>query len=296
MNDDGRAADAGLERLCEAGPADRLNFAPEGAGIARLEAQLSTCVYRPHRHDTYAIGLTVRGVQSYTYRGAQRDSLPGEVVVLHPDEMHDGKAGTESGLLYRMLYIEPAMVLDALGGRVRHLPFVPDGHTTDRRLARALARALADLNGHFGALEADEVVGEVAEALADLDPGARLRARESRAVPSNPVRRAVDLLRSTPMRDWTSMDLERETGLDRFELARGFRRAYGTTPHRYLIMRRLETARAMARETSCSLAEIAVETRFADQAHLTRHFRKAFGITPGAWRSLLDGRSAKAVS
>jgi hypothetical protein len=42
-------------------------------------------------------------VQRYNYRKSRRESLPGEVVVLHPDELHDGEASTEIALLYRML-------------------------------------------------------------------------------------------------------------------------------------------------------------------------------------------------
>ena len=39
--------------------------------------------------------ITIAGVQAFRYRGAGRQSLPGEVFVLHPDETHDGRAGTQ---------------------------------------------------------------------------------------------------------------------------------------------------------------------------------------------------------
>lgn len=287
MIDDEQAAAAGLERLSEARPRDSLSFAPERDGMLRLEAHLSACSYRPHRHDTYAIGLTLRGVQQYRYRGTRRDSLPGEAVVLHPDEIHDGQAGTDSGLEYRMIYVDPAGVAEALGSRARHLPFVPEGHTKDPRLVAALARALGDLGRGLDPLEADEVIGEIAEALLALDPCARSRSASRTGRPSEALERARACLKADPLADWSSADLERETGLDRFEMARGFRRLYGTSPHRYLVLRRLERARDMMTDPAASLAEIAVAARFADQAHFTRHFRSAFGLTPGAWRALV---------
>jgi len=43
-----------------------------------------------HRHDTYAIGRTLAGVQSFSYRRSRRNSLAGNTLVLHPDEAHDG--------------------------------------------------------------------------------------------------------------------------------------------------------------------------------------------------------------
>ena len=68
-------------------------------------------------------------------------------------------------------------------------------------------------------------------------------------------------------------------------LARQFRRAWGTSPHRYLVLRRLERARR-AIAAGESLASAAILAGFADQAHLTRQFKRAYGITPGRWRRL----------
>ena len=69
----------------------------------RIEAFFSGVGFDPHRHDTYAIGTTLAGVQAFRYRGAARRSLPGQVFVLHPDETHDGRAGTAQGFRYRIL-------------------------------------------------------------------------------------------------------------------------------------------------------------------------------------------------
>ena len=82
-----------------------------------------------------------------------------------------------------------------------------------------------------------------------------------------------------------SEELERVSGLDRFALARHFRAAFGTSPHRFQIGRRLARARAMiARGVSPS--ETSAATGFADQSHLTRHFVARFGLTPGRWAAL----------
>src|SRR5262245_15020055 len=175
MIDDRLAEATCLERLCRVPTADRLRFAPASAGLLRLEACLAAHAYRPHRHDTYAIGITLAGVQRYNYRRSRRESLPGEVVVLYPDELHDGEAGTEMGLLYRMLYIRPETVRDALGTRAHALPFVRDGHSKDRRLAEAVLGAVEDFSRPLTPLEVDEAVLDVAEALLALDRGVTSR-------------------------------------------------------------------------------------------------------------------------
>src|SRR5258708_8456420 len=93
-------------------------------GLERVEARFVGQAFSPHRHDSYAIGLTLEGVQTFRYRGAQRLCLPGECHVLHPDELHDGGSGSAAPFAYRIAYVDPRLVQAQLGGAP--LPFVPD--------------------------------------------------------------------------------------------------------------------------------------------------------------------------
>src|SRR5260370_41107552 len=112
-----------LERSCGAAAADWIRIASSCRGFERIEPFFSGHAFDPHRHDTYAIGFTTHGVQSFRYRGTAEHSVAGQVFVLHPDETHDGHAGTSAGFRYRILYIEPGAIRDALG-KARPLPFV----------------------------------------------------------------------------------------------------------------------------------------------------------------------------
>ena len=64
----------GLERSCNEATADWIRHDEAVAGVALLEAWFQGAAYRPHRHDTYAIGVTETGVQAFRYRGASRIS------------------------------------------------------------------------------------------------------------------------------------------------------------------------------------------------------------------------------
>jgi AraC family transcriptional regulator len=66
--------------------------------------------------------------------------------------------------------------------------------------------------------------------------------------------------------------------------ARAFRRSTGMPPHRWLIERRIDRAKALLSTGDLSLAEIALACGFADQSHFTAMFRKAVGATPGSFR------------
>src|SRR5919206_592557 len=125
--DRSRASGVGLERLCSEPTADWMRSTDVEYGVECLEAWFQGYAYHKHRHDTYAICLTTIGVQAFDYRGTAEISMPGQVVVLHPDELHDGRAGTEAGFGYRILYVEPFLLTDAvrsLRGKPGPLPFV----------------------------------------------------------------------------------------------------------------------------------------------------------------------------
>jgi AraC family transcriptional regulator len=75
----------------------------------------------------------------------------------------------------------------------------------------------------------------------------------------------------------------RATGLSRYQFFRRFRAAVGISPHQYLLRCRLDHARQLilSEGQRRSLADIATEAGFYDQAHLCRHFRRVFGQSPG---------------
>jgi AraC-like DNA-binding protein len=273
----------GLERLCALHAKNSIVAAPAYPGIERIQAQFLGDVFDPHRHDTYAIGVTMGGVQRFHYRGECHHSLPGCVIVLHPDEEHDGGAATDASLVYRMLYIEPSLLakgLDAWGGG---LPFVADPVVHDDGLAQLLCTAAGELDRELDDLFVDDFISQVA---ARLSLHARMPQKLLGVVARDRVTMARDYLEANVLRGVRSDELERVTGLDRFALSRHFRAAFATSPHRFLLMRRLQRARLMIADGE-PLAETAIATGFADQSHLTRHFKKAFGIAPGAWVAMV---------
>jgi len=73
-------------------------------------------------------------------------------------------------------------------------------------------------------------------------------------------------------------------GLSKTHFVRLFRNTTGTSPHRYVMHKRLERARALIVGGDLPLVEVASAAGFASQSHLNRHFRLAFGVTPGAAR------------
>jgi AraC-like DNA-binding protein len=279
----------GLERSCGAAASGWIASSRPAGGVELLRAWFAGAAYSKHRHDTYAIGTTDSGIQVFDYRGAARASRPGQVVVLHPDEVHDGRAGTEDGFGYRIVYVEPAHIAAALRdicGRPRPLPFVREPVSANARLARVVRGAFqSDLEP----LAVDAILGDLAEGLLAAEEGGG-RPVAPRRVDVPAIERARQFLDAERTRVVRSAELEATTGLTRYELARQFRLMLGTSPYRYLLRRRLDLARQRMRSDR-PLVDVAGETGFADQAHFTRVFKAAFGLTPARYRALSTPRS-----
>jgi AraC-like DNA-binding protein len=73
-------------------------------------------------------------------------------------------------------------------------------------------------------------------------------------------------------------------GLSESRFAHAYRESRGQTPHRALQKLRVHHAEQLLEDPARSIADIAIETGFSDQAHLTRAFSAMTGRTPGAWR------------
>lgn len=274
----------------------RLRYGPAAEGIERLEASLVGVAFSPHRHDTYAIGVTLAGVQTFRYRGESRHCLPGEWHVLHPDEVHDGAAGTADGFGYRIFYIDPALVQEALGGAP--LPFVADPVIRGRGVPASLAACLAGLDEPLDGFARVEVGVLVAGMLARHGSARHGSARSGSALygsarygrrgplPMAALARVRELIASDPVVRRPVEEFERVAGLDRWTIARQFRAAYGTSPTRFRTMRQLDLVRRLLL-AGTPAREAAVAAGFADQAHMTRMFKRAYGRTPAAWRAAL---------
>ncbi len=280
-----RSVDPGRLERSGSGLRDSIRFGSGAPGVERAEVFLSTLAFEPHRHDTYALGITTAGVQTFRYRGSRHVCLPGQLHVLYPDETHDGAAATGDGLGYRILYVAPELIHDALGGDA--LPFVADPVQALSPVTRVISSLLRDFDGPWGELAHLEVVVVVADALRALAarPEARRSPVDDRAVALVREYLAAHAHEQTPVEK-----LEQIAGTDRFTIARHFRRAFGTSPDRYRTLRRLEQARR-AIEDGVPLARAAFDAGFADQSHLTRQFKRAYGLTPGRWVTAVGARA-----
>ncbi|MDR6711235.1 AraC-like DNA-binding protein [Pseudomonas hunanensis] len=244
--------------------------------VERIEAWFGSHGYDPHRHDTYSIGRTLAGVQSFHYKGALCHGVPGNTLVLHPDEVHDGMAGTDAGFRYRMAYIDPALIQNVLGGEP--LPFIAGGLSSDPRLYRASEAFVQALDHPLETLEEQDAVYDLAIALRAV--GGKPRGRK--LLDYRAAERARAFIMEHIHLGITLEMLEQASGREQWSLSRDFRALYGTSPYRFVTLRRLDTVRRLMLD-GFTLVDAALAAGFHDQSHMTRHFTRSYGVSPLRW-------------
>jgi AraC-like DNA-binding protein len=113
--------------------------------------------------------------------------------------------------------------------------------------------------------------------------------------PARHLLRARDLADARYFEPLEVADLAAAAGLSRAHFSREFRRAFGESPHAYLLTRRLERAATLLRTTDRSVAEICLAVGLRGLGSFTTSFKRTYGVTPTAYRAAYPPAASQAV-
>jgi AraC-like DNA-binding protein len=114
------------------------------------------------------------------------------------------------------------------------------------------------------------------------------------APPARHLLRAKDLADARYADRLSVDDLAQAAGLSRAHFSREFKEAFGTSPHAYLLTRRLERAAALLRVTDRSVAEVCMDVGLQSVGSFTTSFKRMFGMSPTAYRAAFPPAAAHA--
>lgn len=253
-------------------------------GMECLNARFQRHSYAPHTHETYVVGVITAGTELYRCRGTERVARAGQVVVLDPEILHDGRPAAD-GYAYRMFYPSVALfeqaMADALGRPAA--PHFSAMELDDPELFQILRGLHHGLEGPYREplrTDTDALRAFTALALRHGDLTARPREAGREPVAVRRAREYLDAHLDSPVE---LADLAEAAELSRFHLLRVFQAAVGTTPHGYLTDRRVAHAKRLL-AGALPLADVALACGFCDQAHFNRVFKGRVGVSPGQYR------------
>ncbi len=244
--------------------------------------------YPDHLHDGLELILVQAGESLIRHLGRTTQLPAGTLYVICPGEPHAGGSpehGTfrfASTLVDRELLNTLATGPGMPGGNMAAA--LPARHITARDVIRRVEHLHQRCRGGASRLEQESLLLDLLHALPGHAGQAAGRPVTSGVREHRAVALVRDYLATHCDEDVDLGTLARLTGLHRHYLIDVFRARTGITPHRFQIAVRVDRVRQLI-STGAPLSEIAAETGFADQSHMTRCFKRYLGMTPGYFRS-----------
>jgi len=232
----------------------------------------------PHQHATSSVAVVLRGGWEGRLDRHRSDLCRGDTVLVTPAGARHWNSFFPAETEVIVIEVQPER------------PRLAEGYQTllsrpatlhQRGLSSLAARLAAELN----APDAHSPLLSEGLALELIATVARAAAAEGGSQAPRWLERARECLHDELSRSWTLEALAQLAGVEPSRLVRAFRRHFRSTPADYLRHLRVEEARRLLSDTERPVADIALETGFTDQSHLTRVFRRALGDTPAAFRS-----------
>lgn len=244
--------------------------------------------------DAYLLSLMLRNLDNHEV-WENRRPCPRHSIGIGEFHLRDLKI-EQSALVeqphHSLQFYLPRAALDAIAdenesspvGELSYRPGVPFSDTIVRSLGTCLGSVFErpqDANRLFLDYIAFALGTHLAQTYGEMEPCSRLRRGGLAAWQK---RRASEYFDANLGSEGSLKEVAAQCGLSISHFARAFKATFGIAPHQWLIQRRIEVAKALLKSPTLSLAEVALESGFADQSHFTRVFTRIVGMSPGAWR------------
>jgi AraC-like DNA-binding protein len=258
--------------------------------IELMHANYLTQSFPRHTHEGFGVGVIERGALEFYYRGENVVASPGVINIVNPGEVHTGHAATDQGWTYRMFYFGANLLQDAaseISGKPTKIPFFQTGVIHDDYLAGIIHSLHMSLEeGSTSLLERQSrfllMLVELIERHADDPPCPRTAGKEHDA-----VNRSKEFIEAHYNENLSIDTLAEIINLSPFHFIRTFCRQVGLPPHAYLIQTRVKRAKDLLRK-GWKIVDVAYETGFSDQSHLSNRFKRIMGFTPGQYSNFVQ--------
>lgn len=241
--------------------------------------------YARHSHTIFSIGAITSGRCEYLHEKTRLEIGAETVVLMNPGNVHACNPVDDQPWSYVMLYVDPQW----LAG-IQHAsesidsPFfepVAATHTQSAEVFKALVDFYTTLVDPSVAVMAKH---EAAIGFFTLMQQTLARSTAPMKMTSPKVERVAQFIDAHYLSNIRLQDMCDAANLSEAYLIRAFELRYHMTPHAYLLNRRIQHAQRQLLN-GASIADIAQQAGFSDQAHFQRVFKKHIAATPGQYKA-----------
>jgi AraC-like DNA-binding protein len=246
-----------------------------------------TNAFPRHVHKAFCIGIIDKGARVIYHRERSTVVPEGGLFVINPGEPHTCKSYNKEGQSYRILCVDANFVqsfASQISGKAQDIPYFVDILISNRRLAHRMCYFFSLIDQPNFTLSRESalvsLLSELILCYTEKPPVSYQVGFHHRA-----IGRVREYIEENYAKNLSLKQLSQVAGLSPFHFQRVFLKITGISPHDYLVQFRIKKAREFFLE-GVGLAEVALETGFADQSHFTRFFKRIVGIPPGKYLRL----------
>ncbi|WP_146442966.1 helix-turn-helix domain-containing protein [Vibrio kanaloae] len=247
--------------------------------ISLIRAQYQEFAFQRHYHLDFHIGLITQGQQKFVYKGTSYHAGAGQVVMMPPDELHDGHSELESGYQVSVFSVSPQWLSD-LADQREH------GHTLSfsELILSDQATFLQLCNLH--ALLINQNISQLAQDCLPYEGFSTIVDRYVKFGSKNQVQLGIQSIHT--LKEYLMANLDQPVRLEQLsdlcdltttQFQRHFKNKMGITPYAWLSRLRMEQGMRLIK-SGVSGTEVAHQVGFYDQAHFSKAFKTAFGVSP----------------
>jgi len=220
-------------------------------------------------------------------QGATGHIVPGQISVLSANKTNDWWWDGRPDVFH--IYMNAAFLEEiAAQADVQHIELIDRFGIDDPAIRQICLNILKELTsiGFAGRLYGDFLAQALAVQLLRRHCVIKSRFGETTvALPSYKLRRALEFIESHLAEEIGVTSIAEAASTSTFHFAHAFKRATGSSPHQYVIKRRVERAKELLKQTDLPIVDIAMSVGFATQNHFTTVFGKLCGATPKQYRN-----------
>lgn len=261
-------------------------------------------VYRSHGSGNWLITYTLKGQGLYRQPGVEMPALPGDLILLQPNALHDYSVPADSNWEFLWAHFQPRLTWLSWW----YLPTIGHGlfkvHIQTSQIRERVQQAFLQL--YADARTAQSLPNETGQsssvntiqrelALNGLEEILLLAVREGIPVSHHPlderVQHVLDLMRQDFTTQHSLETLAQTVSLSSSRLCHLFKEEVGDTITNVLLSIRLGQAARLLEFTTESIQHIAEQVGFGSAFYFSRQFRQRFGMSPRDYRTMIMAKS-----
>lgn len=252
-------------------------FSNKKLPYVELRYSNNTKHYKKHIHNTFSIGINIKGKSIYTNKNKKYDFDRNMLATINANDVHSCNPIENRPNLYYMLYLDERWcygIQKSLCEDINSFKAFPEDILYNQKLFSQFKNLCEFLFGNSSYIEKEDELIKFFSKLFSI------HLKESKIkIEDKSFEKILKFLKENYKENVSLDELSKEFKLNSFYIIRLFKSQINMTPHTFLLNLKINNAKEFIKK-GYSLADTAFECGFADQSHFHRNFLKIVATTP----------------